>query len=179
MHPYVALLKSTLLQVFGGLGVELAELFDDTALTAHELADWDLIVNDGPDCHIGIETVKNLVVSEDVAFCQVHEDHVLLGKQVDAAESDEEDLTELLAHRDYFRTRRELTSVHLDDEFISETFLARIKKLVKLQAEHFERIKFLHDGVLHLGSQPLVHFELFNNKVEILQKCVLDKSVYF
>jgi len=64
-------------------------------------------------------------------------------------------------------------AVHLDDQFVGEATLTLLKEVIERSLELFEDPGVLDEVGLHLWSDLLIELELFDDKIEIIEECLL------
>ena len=62
----------------------------------------------------------------------------------------------------------------MDTQFVREATLTLLEEVVEGSLEFFEHTSILDEVSLHFRSNLLIELEFFNNKVEIIQKSLLD-----
>lgn len=103
---------------------------------------------------------------------KLHEFLIILRIQINLTVYHEDNFFCFFANRLYDSAWKVLTSVHPDNELISETDLTRVEEVLESLDELVK--DFLYQFSLHLRSQLLVQLVLFNDQVIIRAEGLLD-----
>ena len=164
------LLESALLQVLLGHGEEIAQVQEYFPVDAHEAGLHAVLGR--AEANVRLQIANDLIVTEYRVWRQKHEvlDQELVEHR-DCTFLDEVDLTEFLTIVYYSKIRLINSCKHIDDQFVEETSFTVFKEMLEVQLKVLENS--IHNLSLHLWWNLLIEVEFFNNKVEIIHKCIM------
>ena len=129
---------------------------------------------------VGFQVVQDLVVTKIAEFWQIEDWFIFFVLVVfvvvdfDEALSDEIHFFDIALVANNTLAWCRDTAIHLNDKFVGKATLTLLEEMIERPLKFFEYSGILNQIGLHLWSDLLVELEFFDDKVEVIEECLLN-----